>query len=172
MKTKTLTVLTAAVLSAAMVVMLASGGGASQGDTIMTTLARGSFDVTIEPATQEELSDGTSLGRLSLAKKFHGDLEASGKGEMLTATTAVEGSAGYVAMERVDGTLHGRQGSFVLQHVGTMARGEQHLTVTVVPDSGTGELEGLEGTLDITIDDDGNHFYELDYTLADATKGR
>jgi hypothetical protein len=103
---------------------------------------------------------------MSIEKQFHGDLEASSKGEMLTAGTSVAGSAGYVAIERVTGTLHGRNGTFILQHTGTMTRGAPELTITVVPDSGTGELMGLAGKLMIEIAD-GTHSYNLAYTLAE-----
>lgn len=106
------------------------------------------------------------LGRMSLDKTFHGDLEATGKGEMLTAMTATQGSAGYVAIERVTGTLKGRSGSFVLQHSGTMTRGTPQLIITVVPDSGTGQLAGLAGTMTIDIAD-GKHSYDLEYTLTE-----
>jgi hypothetical protein len=102
---------------------------------------------------------------MSIDKQFHGDLEATSKGEMLSAGTGVTGSAGYVAIERVSGTLHGRAGAFVLQHSGIMTRGEPQLTVTVVPDSGTGELVGLAGEMAILIAD-GKHSYEFDYTLS------
>jgi len=101
---------------------------------------------------------------MSIDKKFSGDLEATSQGEMLAAMTAVKGSAGYVAIERVSGTLHGRHGTFVLQHSGTMTRGMPALSVTVVPDSGTEELTGLTGRMTIKIDA-GNHFYEFDYML-------
>lgn len=101
---------------------------------------------------------------MSIDKQFRGDLEATSKGEMLAASTDVQGSAGYVAMERVTGTLHGRSGAFTLQHSGTMTRDAQQLTVTVVPDSGTGELVGLAGTMTIDIVD-GKHLYVFDYTL-------
>jgi hypothetical protein len=131
----------------------------------MTTPAQGTFDVTVEPVAEEPFPDGTSLGRFALDKRYHGDLEATASGEMLTAGTPVEGSAAYVAMERVDGTLHGRRGTFLLQHRGTMGHGEQQLEITVVPDSGTGELVGLEGRLEVTIAD-GAHSYVLEYALA------
>ncbi|HYO45575.1 MAG TPA: DUF3224 domain-containing protein, partial [Gemmatimonadota bacterium] len=98
-------------------------------------------------------------------KRFHGDLEAVSKGQMLAAGTGVDGSAGYVAIEEVSGRLHGRSGTFLLQHSGTMTRGAPHLSVTVVPDSGTDQLAGLAGTMTIEIED-GNHSYEFDYTLA------
>ena len=105
---------------------------------------------------------------MSLDKQFHGDLEATSKGEMLTAMSAVKGSAGYVAMERVTGTLKGRNGSFALQHSGTMARGAQQLVITVVPDSGEGDLKGLAGTMAIEIAD-GKHSYVLEYSLPGTT---
>ena len=104
------------------------------------------------------------LGRFGLDKEFAGDLAGPSRGEMLSAMTSVSGSAGYVAIERVKGTLHGRSGSFVLQHSGTMTRGAQQLTLTVVPDSGTGELEGLAGAMSIDIAN-GKHSYEFGYTL-------
>src|SRR3954467_3366647 len=129
----------------------------------MTTHASGSFEVTLTPQAPSE-AEGTAIGRLLIDKRFHGDIEATSKGQMLAAGTAVEGSAGYVAIEQATGTLHGRSGSFVLQHNGTMARGEGDLVITVVPDSGTGELVGLAGTMTITIVD-GKHLYGFDYTL-------
>jgi hypothetical protein len=126
-------------------------------------VASGTFDVEITPQSSEE-GEGATLGRMSLAKTYHGDLEATGRGTMLTARTAVDGSAGYVAMERVEGVLEGRRGSFVLQHDGLMSGGEQSLTVTIVPDSGTAELDGIRGTMQIVIED-GVHRYELTYEL-------
>ena len=129
-----------------------------------TTVAKGSFTVDMKPQGEPAAADGVSLGRLSLEKRFEGDLQATSRGEMLTAMTAVQGSAGYVAIERVTGTLHGRQGSFVFQHTGTMTRGAQQLSITVVPDSGTGDLAGLEGTFRLQIVD-GQHLYEFDYRL-------
>jgi len=104
------------------------------------------------------------IARMSIDKKFQGDLDAVSKGQMLSTSTETEGSAGYVAMERVSGSLYGRRGTFVLQHSGTMNRGASQLTVSVVPDSGTGELVGLEGRMTIIITD-GKHFYEFDYTI-------
>jgi len=101
---------------------------------------------------------------MTIDKQFHGDLEATSKGQMLAFSTEVKGSAGYVAMEQVNGTLRGRNGTFVLQHSGTMTRGAPQLIVTVVPDSGTGELTGLTGKMNIIIAD-GKHSYEFDYTL-------
>jgi hypothetical protein len=129
----------------------------------MATHAKGTFDVKLNPQSP----DDSALGRLTIDKQFHGDLEATSQGQMLAASTEVQGSAGYVAMERVTGTLSGRTGSFVLQHSGTMTRGEPQLSVTVVPDSGTGQLTGLVGKMAITIVEK-NHFYEFEYTLSDA----
>ena len=126
--------------------------------------ARGAFDVKITPLALDGPSDDETLGRLSIEKEYRGGLVATGMGQMLTAQTAVEGSAAYVAIERVSGTLDGRRGSFALQHRGTMTRGAPDLAVTVVPDSGTDELEGLAGTLQITIDGDA-HGYDLEYVL-------
>lgn len=128
------------------------------------TLAKGSFDVTLAQAPAAEGTEAAKLGRMSIRKQFHGDLEGSSLGEMLAVRTALPGSAGYVAMERVEGRLAGRTGSFVLMHMGEMNRGQQRLTVQVVPDSGTGELTGISGTLNIEIKD-GHHFYELSYQL-------
>jgi hypothetical protein len=123
--------------------------------------ASGTFEVRLNP----QVTDGDAgLGRLSIGKQFQGDLEATSKGEMLTAGTPVKGSAGYVAIELVTGKLHGRSGSFVLQHTGTMDHGEPTLTVTVVPDSGTEELTGLSGKMAINIAD-GKHSYQFEYNL-------
>jgi hypothetical protein len=134
-------------------------------EPMMTARASGTFEVTLIPQAQDDKSGNSTLGRMSIDKKFRGDLEAVSKGQMLAAGTAVKGSAGYVAIEQVTGMLAGRTGSFVLQHSGTMARGVQQLSVTVVPDSGTDQLVGLAGTMTITIVD-GKHFYDFEYTLA------
>ncbi len=130
----------------------------------MATHAIGTFDVKLSPQPNTE-AEAPSLGRLLLDKQFHGDLEATGQGQMLAARTAVDDSAGYVALERVTGTLHGRQGAFVLQHSGLMNRGAGQLTITVVPDSGTDALAGLAGSMRIAIDGDGKHTHDLEYTL-------
>jgi quercetin dioxygenase-like cupin family protein len=132
----------------------------------LTTRASGTFDVKLTPQATAEKA-GEALGRMSIDKQFHGDLEGTSQGEMLTAGTAVKGSAGYVAIERVSGTLHGRRGTFMLQHSGTLARGAAQLTITVVPDSGSDELTGLAGRLTIDIAD-GKHSHEFEYTLAPA----
>lgn len=127
----------------------------------VTQRASGTFEVKLTPQTTAD----ETLGRMSIDKQFRGDLEGTSKGEMLTAMTTVQGSAGYVAIERVTGTLRGRSGTFVLQHSGIMDRGKPNLTITVVPDSGTGQLVGLTGTMRIDIAD-GKHSYDFEYTLA------
>lgn len=116
------------------------------------------------PQAEADAADGSTLGRMALDKSYAGDLAGTGKGAMLSALTSVQGSAGYVAIERVSGTLHGRRGSFVLQHGGVMTRGARQLAITVVPDSGSGELAGLAGRMDIQIAD-GKHYYTFDYEL-------
>jgi hypothetical protein len=136
----------------------------AQGDLRMAIVARGSITVEITPQVEPDEVDGVGLGGMSIAKRFEGDLVVRGSGEMLTALTPVAGSAGYVAIERVTGTLHGKAGSFVLQHSGTMHAGDQRLSITVVPGSGTGALAGIEGSLTLEIVD-GRHDYELAYTL-------
>ena len=130
----------------------------------MTRRACGTFTVKIVPQAPDESVGDPTVGRLSLDKQFSGDLEANSKGQMLAVRTEIQGSAGYVAMERVIGTLHGQSGTFALQHSGTMTRGAPHLSVTVVPDSGTGELAGIAGTMTITLAE-GKHSYDLDYTI-------
>jgi hypothetical protein len=134
----------------------------------MTTRATGTFDVKLTPQASDAKDEGSPVGRMTIDKQFHGDLEGTSKGEMLTAMTAVKGSAGYVALERVTGTLGGRKGAFALQHSGIMTRGTPSLSITVVPDSGTEQLAGLAGKMAILIAADGKHSYEFDYTLADA----
>jgi flagellar basal body rod protein FlgG len=127
-------------------------------------IAAGPFDVKLMPQPPGE---DAVLGRLTLDKKFHGDLEATSKGQMLAFSSSVKDSAGYVAMEQVAGTLQGRQGTFVLQHSGTMTRGNGQLIVTVVPDSGTDELVGLSGSMRID-NAAGKHSYVFEYTIAGA----
>ena len=129
--------------------------------------ASGTFTVQMlpqAPAADAPPTPGATLGHLLLDKQYQGDLQASARGQMLSAVTPTAGSAGYVAIEHVTGALHGRSGSFVLQHHGLMTRGDRQLTITVVPDSGTGALQGLEGRLDIRITE-GQHFYAFDYVL-------
>jgi hypothetical protein len=126
--------------------------------------ATGTFEVKTIPQPAEDAAGGAAIGRLLLDKQFHGELEAKSVGTMLGARTPVQGSAGYVAQELVTGALKGRKGSFVLQHYGVMTRGAMEQIVTVVPDSGTGELTGLTGKMTITVEN-GAHNYRLDYTL-------
>lgn len=127
--------------------------------------ANGSFEVRLEPQPPAPGIAEAGLGRMHIDKQYRGDLDARGLGEMLGFRSETPGSAGYVAMERVSGTLHGRRGSFVLQHNGTMDRGASSQRVTVVPDSGTGELRGLNGAMVIRIES-GQHFYAFDYALS------
>lgn len=129
-----------------------------------TQHAAGTFDVTVSPQPASSPTPGAALGRMLLDKRYHGDLDATAQGQMLSAGTVTTGSAGYVAIEHVVGRLHGKSGSFVLQHHGLMNRGVPQLSIIVVPDSGTGELLGLSGTMGIRIAE-GKHFYTFDYTL-------
>jgi hypothetical protein len=128
--------------------------------------ASGTFDVKLTPQADDK--GDPALGRMTIDKQFHGDLEGTSKGQMLTGMTEIKGSAGYVAIEKVSGTLKGRGGSFILQHTGVMNRNVPQLTITVVPDSGTGELTGLAGTFTIKIAADGKHSYDFEYTLPET----
>jgi len=128
--------------------------------------ASGTFEVKLVPQTDDKNSDA-ALGRMTIDKQFQGDLEGTSKGQMLTCMTDVKGSAGYVAIEKVSGTLKGRAGTFILQHTGTMNRGVPQLTITVVPDSGTGQLAGITGNFKVIIAD-GKHSYEFEYTLPES----
>ncbi len=128
--------------------------------------ASGPFEVSLKPLPMDNDPSSDLLGRMSIDKQFRGDLEGKSKGQMLTGGTAIKTSAGYVAIERVTGSLKGRKGSFILQHTGLMNRGAPSLVITVVPDSGTDQLEGLKGTMTINIEA-GKHLYQLDYTFAD-----
>jgi hypothetical protein len=139
--------------------------GAFQKGPVMNH-ASGTFEVKLVPQADDKNGDA-ALGRMTIDKQFHGDLDGTSKGQMLTGMTDVKGSAGYVAIEKVSGTLQGRTGTFILQHTGTMNRGVPHLTITVVPDSGTGQLAGLVGNLTIKIDE-GKHSYEFEYTLPES----
>jgi len=130
----------------------------------VTSRATGTFDVKLSPQPADAYADGIGLARMTIDKTFAGELEGSSKGQMLSAMGAVKGSAGYVAIERVSGTLAGRRGTFVLQHHATMDRGSPSLTISVVPDSGADELAGLAGTMQIKIEG-GQHLYEFTYTL-------
>ena len=132
----------------------------------MTKHAAGPFEVKLTPQAPADKADA-GIGRMTIDKQLHGDLEATSKGEMLSAMSDVKGSGAYVAIERVTGALQGRSGSFVLQHTGTMNRGAPQLSITVVPDSGTGQLAGLQGRMQITIAD-GKHSYDFEYSLPEA----
>lgn len=126
--------------------------------------AAGTFDVKLVPQSPDPAAGEPVLGRMTINKVFKGDLEGISKGEMLAMGTSVKDSAGYVAMERVTGSLSGKSGSFALQHSGTMNQGVPTLSVTVVPDSGTGDLVGIEGRMTIDISG-GQHKYTFDYAL-------
>jgi hypothetical protein len=132
-----------------------------------TRRVSGAFDVKLTPMAADPDAGDSAIARMGLDKQFHGELAATSKGQMLAVRAAVEGSAGYVALERVSGTLQGRRGSFALQHSGTMTRGAPTLSVTVVPDTGTEELTGLSGRMDIVIEG-GKHSYVFDYTLPES----
>jgi len=136
-----------------------------QKETSVTGHASGTFDVKLMPQPVADSEAG--IGRMSIDKQFHGDIEGVSKGEMLSSQGFIKGSAGYVAIERVTGTLQGRKGSFVLQHNATMNRGTPQLNIIVLPDSGTDQLAGLSGMMTIKTDQ-GQHFYEFDYTFSDA----
>jgi hypothetical protein len=140
---------------------------AAQKETPMSHHATGTFEVKLTPLDPAFKADDNSIGRYSLDKQFHGSLEATSKGEMLSGGGTVKGSGGYVAIERVRGTLDGRTGTFILQHNGTMQNGVYHLNVIVVPDSGTAQLTGLQGSMEIIIKD-GKHSYDLTYSLPDT----
>ena len=128
----------------------------------MNNRASGTFDVKLTP--QDDGADAP-IGRMSIDKQFHGDLAGTSKGQMLMSSSpSVNGSAGYVAIEKVTATLHGHHGTFYLQHNGTMTRGVGELTITVIPDSGTDELVTLRGTMNVRLDD-GKHSYEFEYEL-------
>jgi len=128
----------------------------------MSNHATGTFEVKLMP--EEDKTGESVVGRMTIDKQFQGDIEGTSKGLMVMTGTAVQGSAGYVALEKVTGSVKGRSGSFYLQHSGIMRRGEGQLTIVVVPDSGTDELTGIDGKLSITITE-GKHFYDFEYTL-------
>jgi hypothetical protein len=130
----------------------------------MTTTVKGTFEVTLLPRELALSHEQPGLGRMSIDKQFHGELEATSKGEMLSAMTAVKGSAGYVAIERVSGTLQGKKGTFILQHSATIHRGVSRLAIVVVPDSGTEDLAGLHGTMNIEIVGK-DHFYVFEFSV-------
>ncbi len=162
-----------ATLKAALVVLCAMMAIAAQGQTTsnppqqkeasVANHAVGPFDVKV--LKQDDPGGDNTVGRFTLDKQYHGDLEGSGKGQMLTASTEVKGSGAYVAIERVTGTLKGREGSFALQHTGTMTQNVPTLIINIVPDSGTGQLKGIAGKMTITITAEGKHTYDVEYTL-------
>jgi len=131
----------------------------------MTQHATGTFEVKLTP--QDDKSADKSLGRMTIEKQWHGDLEGTSSGQMLTGGDVTKGSAGYVAIEKVAGMLTGRKGSFILQHSATMTAGKGDVTITVVPDSGTDELRGISGKLMIKIEN-GKHFYDFEYAINSA----
>ena len=158
---KRATVVAAAALCLSTLLLGQSGSGRRR-EASVTQLAKGTFDVKLQPQAVADQNAG--LQRYSLEKQFHGDLEGSSKGEMLSAGNPATGFGGYVAIEYVTGTLAGRSGNFALQHSGTMNAGKTQLSVTVVPGSGTGQLAGISGKMNIIIEA-GKHSYEFEYTL-------
>lgn len=149
---------------AALLLCLAMPARAAEAPKEKTVMkASGAFDVKLTPQAVPE-----GFGRMTIDKTFTGDFEGKSQGEMLSAMSEVKGSGVYVAIDKVEGKLHGKSGSFVLAHRGIMNRGVPALEVTVVPDSGTGELKGLAGTLNIRIEAGGKHFYDFEYTLGPA----
>lgn len=147
------------------IILSVSIAASAQKERTMTAHATGTFDTKVTPQSPDEKIADLTLSRFIIEKQFHGDIEGTSKVQMLAASTDVKGSGGYVAIERVTGTLAGRTGSFTLQHSGTMAHGEYHLEINVLPDSGTGQLTGLTGSMSIQIASDGKHSYDFTYTL-------
>lgn len=152
------------ILALATLLLFAACIISAQKDAPVLRHATGTFDVKLAPLDPAFKFDENPITRFSSDKQFHGDLEAASKGEMLAGGGPAKGSGGYVAIERVSGTLHGRTGTFLLQHNGTKQNGVYHLNVVVVPDSGTGQLAGLDGKMEIIIKD-GKHSYDFAYTL-------
>ena len=147
-------------------VLAIAGLASAQTKNPMTQHAKGPFDVKVVPQKPDsEVAQAANFSRMTIDKVFHGDLDATSKGEMIATQGEATKSGGYVALERVTGTLNGRKGNFILQHSATMTRGVPNLSITVVPDSGTGELEGLTGKLNIIFGEGGKHFYDFEYTL-------
>lgn len=154
-----------AALFAALALAASAAFAAPQEKPMTAHTATGPFDVKLTPEPASAAAEIAGLGRMSLDKAFHGTLEATSRGEMIAFRSATPGSAGYVAMETVRGTLDGREGTFVLQHSSTMNRGAPVQSITVVPDSGTGALTGLAGHMVIDIAAGGAHSYRFEYTL-------
>ena len=153
----------AVAIVASCLLLLGATREASQRGSVMQR-ATGSFDVVLKPLEAYAKAETPLLGRMSLNKQFHGDLEGTSIGEMLTGMTDVKDSGVYVAVERFSGTLAGKRGTFILHHMGLMERGAQKLSINIVPDSGTGELVGISGSMAIDIRD-GKHSYTLEYPL-------
>ena len=151
------------IVAAVLPVLVHAGPTARLQKESVVTHASGTFDVTILPQKDEGIGDAT-VSRMAIDKRYHGDLEGTGLGQMLAGMGEQKDSGAYVAVERVNGTLRGKTGTFAVHHRGIMNRGTQDLVITVVPDSGTGELAGIAGTMTIEIKD-GTHFYTFDYTL-------
>lgn len=127
-------------------------------------IVKGTFEVTATPDPSTDEVDGVSIGRVRFDKTFAGPLEAKSKVDFIGVRTKVEGSAGYAGVERITGALEGKRGTFVVLHQGLIERGQQSLTLIIVPDSGTGELAGIHGKMAIRIEG-GQHYYELDWAL-------
>jgi hypothetical protein len=160
MNSRALAFFAAALLASALAIQSTNKG------TAVSATAKGTFEVKTIPQAPAE-GDDSGIGRLLLDKQFHGDLEGVSKGQMLAAGNPAKGSGGYVAIEKITGTLDGRKGSFALQHMGTMKDGAFNLTIAVVPGSGTEQLAGISGKLSIEIKD-GMHFYTFEYSLPAA----
>ena len=154
----------AALLFLLLVSLLRIAGAGQQKEPPMTHHATGTFEVKVAPIDPAFKFDDNPIGRFSLDKQFHGDLDAVSQGEMLSGGNPAKGFGGYVALERVSGTLHGLTGTFLLMHNGTMQNGAYHMNVIVVPGSGTGQLTGIDGAMQIIIKD-GKHSYDFTYTL-------
>lgn len=159
-------------LVAALIVAAPITAPSSKEQSAMNRVAAGPFDVQVTPQPRDATQSDVAVDRLLLEKRYHGGLDASGRGQMLGVHGSVETSGGYVAIERVEGTLDGRRGTFALQHSGTMTKDAGYaLDVKIVPDSGTGELAGIAGTLEIIIAPGGKHSYKLAYTLPASGSG-
>ena len=161
---KTLAIVLGLTLAGLAISVCADAGAGESIQKEATMTARGTFEVKMTPQPKDDGAGG-GFDRLFGEKQFHGELDAVSKSQMLAARTAIEGSAGYVALELVTGKLNGRRGSFVLQHKGTMSKGVYNMDVTVIPDSGTDELVGITGTMTITIEG-GKHSYNFEYSLS------
>ena len=151
-------------LLAAVVAAAASASAVAYDGDVMSGHVSGTFDVKMATEKLDGTAVAPSLGRMSIAKTFHGPLDATSVGAMLSSGNPASGTVAYVALETVTGTLDGRAGSFVLVHSASMNAGQQNLSITVAPGSGSGALSGLTGTMGIRIEG-GKHYYDFDYTL-------